>query len=197
MTLEAGLQYFSVDNKFMARAVGFGRRVQDVIFFYFNPVTFQAQYINQDKQKDHGIELEASYSPFSQLQLKAFYTYTTGKINTIQNGKDTTYFNLLRRPKQSFGFNAGYKVCSNLFISSNLQAVGKREDAYFDANSFSTVYTTLDNYYLLDFYVEYGLLANKLKLFADLRNVTNSKYTEVSGFATLGFNGYGGVRFNF
>ena len=38
---------------------------------------------------------------------------------------------------------------------------------------------------------------NKLKIFADLRNVSNSKYSETAGFNTLRFNGYGGVRFNF
>jgi vitamin B12 transporter len=36
-----------------------------------------------------------------------------------------------------------------------------------------------------------------LKIFADLRNIIDSKYTEISGFNTLGFNAYGGIRFNF
>jgi hypothetical protein len=40
-------------------------------------------------------------------------------------------------------------------------------------------------------------MKNKLKLFADLRNITGSRYTEISGFNTLGFNGYGGIRFAF
>ena len=53
-TFEGGVQYFSADNKFTGRLTGFKRDVKDVIFFYFNPSTFQSQYINQDKQKDHG-----------------------------------------------------------------------------------------------------------------------------------------------
>jgi len=55
----------------------------------------------------------------------------------------------------------------------------------------------LKSYMLWDVYAEYGLLKNKLKLFADLRNITGSKYTEISGFNTLGFNGNGGIRFTF
>jgi vitamin B12 transporter len=196
-TGEAGAQYFSVDNKFTGRTVVFSRMVNDVIFFFYNPATFSSQYINQDKQKDHGFELEASYKIANTTTLKAFYTYTTGEITTRQAGKDTTYNNLLRRPKSSIGINLTSQVSKNFFISTNIMSVGKRKDAYFDNTTFTTVYTTLKNYALWDIYAEYGFINNKLKLFTDLRNITNSKYTEISGFNTLGFNGYGGILFAF
>lgn len=195
-TAEGGLQYFSTDNKITARAVIFSRHVKDVIFFYFNSTTFQSQYINQDKQKDHGLELEASLLIAKNTTLKAFYNYVTGEITTKQGSKDTTYFNLLRRPKNSFGINAGSQVTNRLYISSNLQIAGKRKDAYFDALIFQTVNTTLKNYALWDVYAEYSFLKKKVKVFADLRNITNSKYIEIGGFNTLGFNAYGGIRFN-
>ena len=76
-------------------------------------------------------------------------------------------------------------------------SIGKREDAYFDNNTFSTVEVTLTSYVLWDVYAEYGLLKNKLKVFTDLRNIAGSKYTEISGFNTLGFNGNGGKRLTF
>ena len=56
---------------------------------------------------------------------------------------------------------------------------------------------TLDSYLLLDLYAEYAFYKNKIKIFADLRNVADSKYSETAGFNTLGFNGHGGIRFNF
>ena len=197
ITSEVGIQYYSPDNKFTGRAVAFSRNVNDIVFFYFNSSTFQSQYINQDKQKDYGLELEASYKAGNSTTLKAFYTYTTGKITTQKDNKDTTYNNLLRRPKSSIGLNIGSQLSKKLFISSSLMSCGKREDAYFDNNTFTTVYTTLKSYVLLDLYAEYSLHKNRVKLFIDLRNITNSKYAEISGFNTLGFNGYGGVRFNF
>jgi len=197
LTGEAGVQYFSTDNKFTGRVVAFTRTVKDVIFFFYNPVTFTSQYINQDKQKDHGFELEASYKITTTTTFKAFYTYTTGEITTRQAGKDTTYNNLLRRPKSSIGINLASQLNKNFFISSNVMSVGKRKDAYFDNTTFTTVYTTLKSYVLWNIYAEYGLKKNKLKLFTDLRNITNSKYTEISGFNTLGFNGYGGILFSF
>ena len=197
LTVEGGVQYFSADNKFSGRITGFKRDVKDVIFFYFNPSTFQSQYINQDKQKDHGAELELSFKPTKNISLKAFYSFVDGKITTVQNGKDTTYFNLIRRPKHSIGVNAGVRVTEKLFVSSNLSWFDKRKDAYFDGMTYQTVNVVLDSYILLDVYAEYAFCKNKLKVFADLRNISDSKYSETAGFNTLGFNGYGGVRFNF
>ena len=196
-TAEGGLHYFSADRKFTGRITAFNRNVKDVIFFHFNPSTFQSQYINQDKQKDHGGELELSIKPTNTISIKAFYSFIDGKITTVQNGKDTTYFNLIRRPKHSAGLNAGIKANEKFYVSTNLSWFGERKDAYFDAMTFQTVNVVLDSYFLLDVYAEYALYKNKIKVFADLRNIADSKYNETAGFNTLGFNGYGGIRFNF
>lgn len=197
ITGEAGVHYTGRDKKISARMTGFVRNVKDVIFFYSDPVTFRSKYINQDRQKDHGVELEAGYVIKPGIRLKAFYTYVTGKITTRRSGKDTTYFNLLRRPESSGGISLSWKISGRLLVSSNLQWFGKRKDAYFDNTTFSTVNVTLKSYALLDLYAEYGFGNNKWKVFADLRNAGNSDYTEISGFNTLGFNGYGGLRFSF
>jgi len=190
LTFEGGVQYFSVDNKFTGRITGFKRDVKDAI-------AFQSNYINQDKQKDHGAELELSFKPTKNISLKAFYSFVDGNVTTVQNGKDTTYFNLIRRPKHSIGLNAGVRVTEKLFVSSNLSWFDKRKDTYFDGVTYQNVNMVLDSYILLDVYVEYAFCKNKLKVFADLRNISDSKYSETAGFNTLGFNGYGGVRFNF
>ena len=196
LTLEAGFQTYSLENKVNVRLVAFNRRVKDLIFFYFNPVTFESQYINQDKQKDNGVELELFYQINKKTLLKAFYTYTDGTITTKMSGKDTSFYNLLRRPRNSFGLNLGSQLTDQLFVSTNFQSIGKRRDAYFDNMLFTTIRTTLKAYVLWDVYVQYAVLGKKLNLFVDLRNITNSKYTEVSGFNTLGFTGHGGVRVN-
>lgn len=196
-TAEAGVQYLAADNRFTGRIAGFTRSVKDVIFFYYNSSTFQSQYINQDKQKDHGLEAEATFTPGKNITLRAFYTYVTGEVTTISNGKDTTYFNLIRRPKSAGGIFAGSHITKQLYLSSNLSFTGKRKDAYFDNNTFSTVNVTLDGYLLWDVYAEYSVLKSKLKLFADLRNIAGSRYQEIAGFNTMRFNGTGGIRFSF
>ena len=197
MSVEGGIQYYNEDNKFNGRATLFSRNIKDVIFFFYNSTTFVSQYINQDKQKDHGFELEATYNITKDINLKAFYAFVTGEITTKSGGKDTTYNNLLRRPKSSAGISLGAKVNKYFFTSTSLSAFGKRKDAYFDNSSFSTVYETLDSYVLWNIYAEYGFFKNRLKIFADFRNIMNSKYVETSGYATQGFSIYGGVRFSF
>lgn len=191
---EGGIQYLGAKDKVQARFTYFNRKVKDLIFFYFNSSTFQSQYINQDKQTDHGIEVEIGYTPFRNTQVKAFYTYVTGQLRSIQNGKDTSYNNLLRRPTHSGALNLSQKIGSRIVVSTQVQYTGKRKDAYYDSNSFQTVYVVLPDYTLWDIYGEYAVAGNHIKLFVSLRNITHTKFTEVSGFRTLGFNGYGGIR---
>ena len=198
LNTELGVQYFSKNNSFNARAVYFKRTIKDVIFFYFNSTTFQAQYINQDKQKDNGLELEAAYTGVKNLSLKGFFNFVDGNISTKTGaGKDTTFFNLLRRPKTSFGLNIGYQVTKQLYVSTNIAAFGKREDAYFDNTTFTTKYVTLQNYALLNLYTQYSFNKNKVTVFVDVRNILDSDYIEVSGYNALGTTFFGGVRFNF
>ena len=196
VTYEGGVQYYAFDKKMNARATFFKRNVDDVIFFYYNSSAFQSQYINQDKQRDHGLELEATFIPSKNISIKTFYSFVDGKIITKQNDKDTTYFNLLRRPKNSAGITFGWKMTKKLFVSSNFIFTGKRKDAWFDSQTFQTVAVTLGDYLLWNIYVENSFSNKKLKAFIDLRNITNSKYNEVAGFNTLRFNGYAGIRFS-
>lgn len=197
VTTEAGVQYYSPDNKWTARITGFNRQVKDIIFFYYNSNTFQSQYINQDRQHDFGLELEASLQLNQQSSLRGWYSFTDGKISTVTGGKDTTFFNLLRRPRSAAGIQGSTRIEKRWLLNSTVQWNGKREDAYFDNTTFSTVKVTLKAYVLWNLYLEYGQPGNKLKLFADLRNITNSKYTEISGFNTARFNAYAGFRYTF
>ncbi|TBR18527.1 MAG: TonB-dependent receptor [Chitinophagaceae bacterium] len=198
LTIEGGVQYFSKNNKWNSRVVAYNRNVKDVIFFYFNPTTWVSQYINQDKQNDYGVELEFSWAVTKSTSLKTFYNYVDGAITTkLSSNLDTTFYNLLRRPKNSFGINVESRVTKQFYISSSIQIIGERKDAYFDPQTFSSINTTLKNYALWNVFMEYKLHKSRLKIFADLKNITNCKFTEVSGFNTVGFQATGGVRFDF
>jgi vitamin B12 transporter len=193
MNIEGGLQYFSPNDNFNGRATWFNRSTRDVIAFFFDPATYRSRYINQDRQKDHGFELEVSTSVANRVQLKALFTYVTGNITTIQNGKDTTYFNLLRRPKSNLVISAGSQLTKALYIMLQGSATGSSRDVYFDA-SFQPTDIKLTHYYLLNLYTEYAFHRG-IKIFADIRNITNQKYSDVYGYNTASFNAYGGIRF--
>ena len=76
-----------------------------------------------------------------------------------------------------------------------MQLTGKRTDIIYDA-SFQPVPVQLKAYVLWNMYGEYRITKGRLKIFADLHNISNTQYTEVMGFNTMGFNGTAGLRFS-
>lgn len=197
LNLEGGAQFFFDDGKGQVRVTYFDRAVKDVIAFFYNPATFRSSYINQDKQNDHGIEIDGSLQLTERLQLRAFYSFVDGRVTTKQGGKDTTYFNLLRRPRHTLNTTLGWQATPSFFTSLNVNAVGKSQDLYFDPVTFASQPVTLKPYTLINVYAEYGLLQNRLKLFADARNVLDQTYSDIYGYNTAGFAAHGGVRFRF
>ena len=194
ITFEGGIQYFSKNNKFNGRITLFDRKVNDGIVAVADPITYAYQYINLDKQNDYGADVEGSYQIGKTASVKLFYSYVDGKITTLENGKDTSFNNLFRRPKHSFSLQWSSRLSKNIFCSVSLQYTGTRTDLNFYTYPPSIV--TLKSYTLCNIYLDYTIPRSKIILFADLRNVLNTQYTEVYGYNTMGLNGSGGIRFN-
>jgi len=189
-TQEAGLQTNLVKKKLEFTVTGFNRTIDNVIIYG------NIGYENRDQQHDFGAELEAGYQVNQQISVKVNYTYVDGHITEKLGGKDTTFNNLIRRPKNNAHFFISYKVCSNLFISTSLQLTGKRTDTYFDPVSFNSVPIDLKGYALLNLYAEYHFPKEKFNFFIDAKNLTdNKKYYEIYGYSVPGFNLTGGFRF--
>jgi vitamin B12 transporter len=68
-----------------------------------------------------------------------------------------------------------------------VRAVSKRIDSYFDSNSYSSRAVTLDPYFTLDLYQEYRIKPN-LKVFLDLRNLSNTTFIDIYGYNSRKFN---------
>ena len=189
-SIETGVQSTFAENKIELRIVAFDRRVKDAIVYgpsYTN--------INLDKQHDKGFEIEPAFIISKSITIRTSYAFVDGKVTTNAGAKDTTYFNLIRRPKHSVGINISYQATKNLFVSANLKTFSKRTDLFFDPVTYEASTVELKAYALLDMYAEYKFMNGKLKLFADAKNITNSKYTEVYGFNTLDFNINAGLSF--
>lgn len=184
---EAGLQYYS--NNVNARVMGFARDIRDVLYFYTNPITYASKYINADKQKDYGIETEATINFSSSFSASANYTYVNGKIATEDfKGKDTSYFNLYKRPKNVLNVSLNYQIIKALFISTQIKTVSKAFEPQYMGPNYE-----LKGYYTLGFYGQY-LFNKHFSLFADFQNVTNQKYFVTRGYTTKGFNMNAGVK---
>ena len=197
INLEGGLQVFSEDGKASLRATAFRRTIKDVIGFGFNTATLQFQYINQDKQKDYGYELEGEWNIADKLRAKVIYAYVDGEITTSVAGKDTSYFNLYRRPKSQLTASVGSQLTKAFYLSLQASAIGKNTDVTFPPPTYMQKEVILDSYVLLNLYAEYAFSRNRVKLFADLHNLTDAQYQEILGYSTPGINVHGGVRFSF
>ncbi len=196
LNLEGGVQVFSKDEKASVRGLYFQRSIKEAITFFFDPATFASRYINQDKQRDRGLELDARISFDEKLQLKLFYAYVDGEVATKTAGKDTTYFNLFRRPQNTLTLQAGSQLTKAFFISANIQWFSNTKDVSFEPPFYEQQIVKLKNYALINLYAEYVLLPKKLRLFADVRNLTDSHYQTIYGYASPRFNAYGGFRFS-
>lgn len=185
-SLEIGGQYLS--DKMNFRVTGFSRNGRDIFYFYTDPVTYINKYINADQQKDFGLETEASIQFSNQFSASLNYTFTDGKILTRANMKDTSYFNLYKRPKNVLNLVVKYQPMKNLFMSASFKTAGKAFEPQYMGPSY-----VLNSYYTLGFYGQYSF-SKSFRVFADFENITNQKYFVTRGFTTKGFNCNAGVK---
>lgn len=196
LNMEGGIQYFTTDQKASLRATFFHRDVEDLITFFFDPVTYNAQYINRDRQKDKGVEVDGKLV-LDRFRLNAFYSFADGAITTKQGNKDTSYYNLYRRPKHSATITAGTQWTKSFYTSLTLQSVNGVKDLTFEPPTFQQKEVNLKNYLLVSINLEYKLTQLPIRFFADVRNITDTKYAEIYGYQSPGLNAYGGMRVNF
>lgn len=189
LSVEAGIQY--AKNNVNLRAVYFSRDIEDNIIFYSaGAPTYASYYINADKQKDRGLELEASVD-FGNTTLTANYVNLDGKIETSTGAKDTSYFNLYRRPRQTINLNLGIAITPNWYLNTGIQSVSKRSEAVYMAAPIE-----MPAYYTWNLYSTYTLSKNT-KVFVDLKNITGEKYAEVRGYNSRRFNFMAGLNLEF
>jgi outer membrane receptor protein involved in Fe transport len=196
-SFEAGFQQDLFASRFAFSANYFNNLFHNLIDGATDPTTFITQYINIDKSFAQGAVVELNGKIWSNLTLSTAYTYTSTQILqaplcTPANFCDpllATGQALLRRPKNS---------ATALFTyirprwGANLDAsfVGRRPDSDFFGFGIdhSPGYVRLDTggWYALN---------SRVTTYANIENVTNKFYEEVTGYPALGVNFRAGMRF--
>ncbi len=192
-TLEGGMQWTSANKAWTARAVGFSRDTREGIDFS----SIDYRYFNNNRQQDHGMELEAAYR-IGQWSFSANYSHVTGNVNTLKYKTDpntyettpdgdTTYNNLFRRPKHNLVLTAGYRPTKSWHVGLTARFTGARFEPVYGGTP-----VPMKAYQLVDLFTsrEFG---KHLRVFFDLRNILNTTYEDVKGFNTRGRNVMGGV----
>ena len=189
LSFEGGIQYYK--NNVNLRAVYFTRNITDNIVFVNTNTSPYGYYANADKQKDKGLELEAGVD-FGKVTLNANYINLDGKIETKTGTKDTVFFNLYRRPRQTINLNVGIELCKNWNMNIGVQSISKRYEIF----TYGAAPGEMPAYYVWNLYSTYSITKN-IKAFVDLKNITDEKYSEVMGYNSRRFNFMAGVNFSF
>ena len=192
--MNAGVETYLLDQSLKLTGQYFIREIDDLIVY-----TFDRGYINRDRQDDYGIELTTDWIVNSRLTAGAWYNFVDGEITTVNpQGDEITQDNLIRRPKHSFGLNAGIRVTDQLYIRADGEYNGERSDLFFNPeNNFAREDVALDAYTLVNLYAEYNLRQYGITIFGDVKNLFNTDFTEVYGFNTTGTAVKAGVRVRF
>lgn len=176
-------------GKINHRLVYFYREIENGIDF--DNVNFK--YFNFPRQLVRGLEYEATAIISSSFRISGNYTFLNGTDVTQSRVtfKDSSYSYLLRRPAHTANLSLTYNYKDQFSASVTGRSVSKR----YDVTDYKKPDIALDAYFLLNVYAEYKATKN-VKLFADLQNVTNSKFFDLRGFNSIPFLINAGITVN-
>jgi outer membrane cobalamin receptor len=191
--LEAGIEQHLAANKVSLTATYFNNLFHDQIAFVtVNPETFVGQYVNLQKSLAHGAEAVLEARLASALLWSTAYTYTSTQILQAPPGSFSPFAAgdpLLRRPHHFATTRVTYlrgRWGSTLAASF----VGRRPDSDFEGFNIDHA----PGYVRVDGGGWYALRP-RITLYANLENLLNHSYQEVTGYPALGINFRAGVRF--
>jgi vitamin B12 transporter len=183
---ELGIQTLSNNKRNSFRLVAFKRDIRNLIVYYTSP-SFDNQYINRDKQNDYGFEIESNTAIGKIGNWINNFTYVDGegKNNNVK------VKNLYRRPNFVANSILTVQPLAGLTLSPSFRFVGTRIKGQYDAGP-----ATMPQYYTVGFYAGYDIV-KQVRLFADLKNLTNQEYFDIPGYNSRKFNFTVGVNANF
>ncbi|WP_255068950.1 TonB-dependent siderophore receptor [Lacihabitans sp. LS3-19] len=192
-TVDLGWQYFGENPSNNFRIVYFNRAYSDLIFFSSLNEPPYGQYINLTSQKNDGIEIDGKYG-IKNLSINANYTFLSGKISDDLILYEKSINTFLRRPNHNFNLNLGYNFSKKLKGSATFQYQSKRNDLYYDGDTFSNAAVILNDFAQIHTNWSYQI-NNKWGAFIQIQNLTNTSFTEVYGYSSRPFTFIGGLNF--
>ena len=199
---EASAEY-RAGGRVALTATYFDQRFRDLIQYVFGDESTEFRGTNENlgAASARGLELEARAPMVGAFDLGANLTLLRTRVTDAGNGAFGTFVNgerLLRRPAQSAGLNADYRLTRVSRIGAALRIVGERDDRDF-AND---VRVTLPSYTLLDLSGDIALspvshALAPVTLTARIDNVFDRGYQSAFGFDAPGRRVMVGVRATF
>lgn len=180
ITYEIGLQTSSDDEKINLRLVAFKRDSKNLIAFG------AVGYVNRDEQNDYGFEVESRIALGTIGSWVNNLSFVDGR--GIENNVKVQ--NLYRRPNFTLNSALTLSPVARLVLIPSFKYVGSRLKNPFDFGP-----SEQPHYYTIDFFTSYTF--RKIRLFVDLKNITDQQYFDIVGYNSKRFNMMAGLSFNF
>lgn len=173
---EAGLQQTS--RAFNGRLVYFNRLIRNGIDFDNNAY----RYVNINRQRVQGLELEMTLKPAKAVTVTANYTLLKAREQSQSriSFADTTYRYLLRRPVHQVNVETGWQATAKWYLSARLRYVSAR----FDVAGYQQPDEKMKAYLLPGAYMSYTI-SDKARFFLQWQNIGNVQFTEIRGFSSI------------
>lgn len=192
-TVDLGWQFFGKSKANYLRMVYFNRQYTDLISFLSTNQPPYGQYINLEEQNNDGLEVDGNLS-FKKISLSANYTFLDGKISDDlkSNAKEINTF--LRRPNHNLNLTLAYSFSSKLKGSVSAQHLSKRNDLYYNSDTFANLAVILDDFTQIHTNWNYKI-NDAVGVFLNIQNLTNKSFTEVYGYSSRPFTALIGLNF--
>ena len=203
LAVDFGFDFFSRSGRGGLSATAFFNRFSDLIEFSFLVPPDTPNYVNVEKARSRGLELDGSIRLTERFRVGAQYTLTNTKVTdagTIPGGGFVEGEELLRRPKHTAGLFAEF-LRNRYRFRIDFKYKGTRDDLQFFPD-FSNSRVVLPSYWKVDFgvtvpLVKFGDSPGDVALAFRGENIFNQHYTEIAGFESLGRTVFAGLEVAF
>lgn len=177
-SIELAIGWGSADGRVQGRATVYRLNVVDQITYVFDPVTFDSAYVNIDRTRSDGIELEGRARLGGGLDLTLAYGWTDATDRT-------TGARLLRVPEHAGSATLGWSG-ERLSGALTVRAEGDQDDAGGVREAFVTAGLTGS-----------WVVTPAVSLTARVDNLTDTHFQQVFGYGEPGRSGYVGIRLRY
>ncbi len=198
-----GLDYVSRNLRAGLSGTVFFNRFSDLIEFSFFVAPGTPNYLNLEKAKSQGLELEGFLSPTGELRLGGQYTFTHTEVTdagSVAGGSFVEGEQLLRRPRHMGGIYTEFRK-DRYKLRIDFKYKGKRDDFQFFPD-FSSARVVLPAYWKVDFGVTVPIVllsdsGSDIAVVFRGENIFNKQYTEIAGFESPGRSLLAGLEVTF
>ncbi|MDA2935302.1 TonB-dependent receptor, partial [Acidobacteria bacterium AH-259-D05] len=198
-----GFDFFSRNGRGGLSTTVFFNRFSDLIEFTFLVPLGSPNYLNIERAKAQGLELNGFIRAADKVRLGGQYTFTDTEVTnagTVPGGSFAEGEQLLRRPKHTGGLYAQF-IQRRYKLRIDFKYKGQRDDVQFFPD-FSSSRVVLPSYWKVDFGVTVPLLRysnspGDVAIVFRGENIFNKSYTEIAGFASPARSLFAGLELTF